>query len=61
MVRYSFHLPNPHLEHLSLLASQTGMTVSDHLRRAVERYLVQPDQRAYVPYTYASGCLIGRS
>lgn len=55
MIRYSFHVSAQHLDALQELAQQTHMTVSDHLRRAIERYLVQPDQRTYLPFV--SGAL----
>ena len=58
MVRTSFFLTGIQLEQLNQLAQHTGMSVSDHLRRAVDRYLLQPDQRGYYPFVSGTAQLI---
>lgn len=39
MIRTNTYLSNPSVFHLKELAGQTGISVSEHVRRAVDQYL----------------------
>lgn len=41
MIRTNIHLPKQILDQLRALAARTGITVAEHIRRAVEAYLKQ--------------------
>lgn len=56
MIRYSFHISSGQLYGLQYLSQQTGMAVSDHLRRAIDRYLQNPEASViqYIPFISGS-------
>jgi predicted DNA-binding protein len=46
MRRHNIHLSDQERERLQRLAKATGLTVAEHIRRAVDRYLEQEEKRA---------------
>lgn len=43
MERYNLYLSEPQLESLKKLSKETGLSVSEHVRRAIDGYLAEKD------------------
>jgi len=44
MIRYAVHLTKVQLEKLQALRDRTGLSVAEHIRRAIDEYLNKHDQ-----------------
>lgn len=49
MERYNLYMPPEMIQRLDALAVRTGLTISDHMRRAVETYLQLCEQQPLAP------------
>lgn len=43
MKRINHHLTEQQIARLNALAQNTGLTVAEHVRRAIDEYLLRPD------------------